>query len=121
MPAIQILWRDPDGPPGGETLLDLFARHEIVEADLDEAIDLILADPAVERIAIGGAYRLDIRAAVAGSVLARAVLSRPDASRDSRRQALLIALLLHRPERLRPGEGAPPASRTRVVLDWGRD
>ena len=78
---------------------DLYKRMAITDADLDAAVDAVMADPTTARFSIGEEYTADLAAAVAASPYAQDMLADPGSKDGSKRAAVRTAILMTRPVR----------------------
>jgi hypothetical protein len=78
---------------------ELLETGIVTEDDLWRAAEAYLIDPETTLVLIGADYRLNLQAAIDASVLAKDLLSRPDADDHLKRAAVRTAILLARPEK----------------------
>jgi hypothetical protein len=78
---------------------ELLETEIVTEDDLWRAAEAYLIDPETTLVLIGADYRLNLQAAIDASVLAKDLLSRPDADDHLKRAAVRTAILLARPEK----------------------
>ncbi|TGD97328.1 hypothetical protein [Methylobacterium nonmethylotrophicum] len=88
------------------SILDLLLQGDLLDGDIDAAVDAYLADPTAESYALHALYRIDF-AEIAAAMRVSARCARDAGGRDGR-QALMCALLLHRPRLLQLPVAAPP-------------
>ncbi|MFH6787038.1 MULTISPECIES: hypothetical protein [Methylobacterium] len=82
------------------SILDLLRRGDLLDGDIDAAVDAYLADPSVRSCVLHALYRIDFTE-IAAAMHASASHFPYAGERDSR-QALMCALLLHRPRLVHP-------------------
>ncbi|WP_407529345.1 hypothetical protein [Methylobacterium oryzisoli] len=80
-------------------ILDLFLQGDLLDGDIDAAVDAYLANPTVRSYVLQSLYRVDFDEITASTLVAAKPFS-PTANGDYR-QALMCALLLHRPQLVR--------------------
>lgn len=92
-------------------ILDLLRSDDLLDSDIDAVIDAHLANPGERFYVLQSLYRVDFDA-ITGS-MRRSTTSSPGAIDHDHRQALTCALLMHRPQILRPREtNASPKDRS---------
>ncbi len=98
-------------PSAGEAaaprVLDLLLRGDLMDADVDRAVDTYLADPSLRTGQLHALYRIDF-AEIDAAMRASTRRLRPAGGRADR-QALVCALLLHRPHLVHPPATAEPS------------
>ena len=82
---------------GDPTFGDLYKNKAILEADLEGAVDAVMADPTTFQLVIGKEHTADLAVAVAASSVARSMLDNPKVQLQSKRSAVRTAILLSRP------------------------
>ena len=81
------------------TTSKLLEAGAISEDDVWQAVETFITDPATGMVHLGSGYSLDLHAAIEASVLAKDLLSKPDADDHLKRAAVRTAILLARPEK----------------------
>lgn len=84
------------------SILDLLLRGDLLDGDIDRAVDAYLADPSLPSGLLHSRYRIDF--AEIHAAMRTSARGLPDAGERDGRQALICALLLHRPHLVQPAE-----------------
>ncbi|ACA19953.1 crotonyl-CoA reductase [Methylobacterium sp. 4-46] len=88
------------------SVLDLLRQNSILDADIDAAIDAYVANPATRSYVLQSSYCIDFDEVVAA--MRSAARSVPLVAGQVDRQALMCALLLHRPRLIRASASVAP-------------
>ena len=87
-------------PASALTTADLLAQSLVSEDDLTTAVNAYLTDPSTtQQFLLGGAYTLNLIAAVRMHKYAGRTLNDPDANNSLKRAAVREAILLASPEK----------------------
>ena len=81
------------------TTSELLKAEAISEDNVQAAVSAYMADPSAQSVDLGSGYTSDLQAAIAASVLAKDLLSKPLPDEYLKRAAVRSAILLARPEK----------------------